>query len=228
MENRIKSLEKIAKAQSVVIIILIIAVAWLFVESLRESAAEDIIYTKGIIIQDEEGNARIAMGFPIANEDRLRDDTLNGIVFMDEKGMDRIHLGQHGKLYLGGKYHERLNEGWSLFFNDDKGEERSGYGFSDDDNSIGLGMDYGGAFGGEAIYLYAAPNIAFMTINADLQQNQGIRDRIVLWHETDKDLSIAKISDSKQDGRIILKAEKGKDPKVEVVDSLSNRKTMFK
>lgn len=226
MENRIKSLEKTTKVQTLIIVIMTLAIIWLYMNRTSKSSNDEIIYTKGIVIEDENGKPRMAMGFPIENKNRLRSDTLNGIVFMDKKGMDRIHLGQHGKLYLGGKYHERLNEGWSLFFNDDKGEERSGYGFSDDDNSVGLGMDYGGESGGEAIYLYAAPQIAFMTINADLQENEGIRDRIVLWHETDKDLSIAKISDSKKNGRIVFKAEKGRNPKIELTDSLSNKKTL--
>jgi len=216
MENKIKSLEKMQKIQSLVIVILIGVLVWFIIDS--KESSKDVIYTKGLVIQDEEGNPRIKMGFPFDNENRIRKDTLNGIVFLDEKGMDRIHLGQHGKLYLGGKYYERLNEGWSLFFNDSKGEERSGYGFSDDDNSVGLGMDYGGEYGGEAIYLYAAPKIAFMTINADIQEGKGIRDRIVLWHETDKDLSIAKISDSERDGRIVLKTERGKEPKLEIAN----------
>ncbi|WP_235299708.1 hypothetical protein [Portibacter marinus] len=227
MENRIKSLERKSKVQTVIILALAFALIWLYIKPVNKTN-DDILQTKGIIIQDDIGNPRIAMGFPIDNQYRKRKDTLNGLVFMDENGMDRIHLGQHGKLFLGGKYQERLNDGWSLFFNDSKGEERSGYGFSDDDNSIGLGMDYGGEFGGEAIYLYAAPNISFMTINADLQKNKGTRDRIVFWHETDKDLSISKISDSKKDGRIILKAEKGRNPKIELIDSLNNKKTIPK
>lgn len=228
MENRIKSLGKTTKIQTLIIVIMAISMIWLYQNPTSKYSNNGIIYTKGIVIEDENGKPRISMGFPIENKNRLRKDTLNGLVFMDEKGMDRIHLGQHGKLFFGGKYHERLNDGWSLFFNDNKGEERSGYGFSDDDNSIGLGMDYGGKYGGEAIYLYAAPNIAFMTINADLQEDKGIRDRIVLWHETDKDLSLAKISDSKKDGRIILKAEKDRNPKIELTDSLSNKKTIPK
>jgi hypothetical protein len=226
MDKRIKSLERTTKIQTLIIAALVVAIIWLYINPNGENENTNILYTQGIVIQDENGNPRIAMGFPVNNENRQRKDTINGLVFMDENGMDRIHLGQHGKLFLGGKYHDRLNDGWSLFFNDSKGEERSGYGFSDDDNSVGMGMDYGGEFGGEAIYLYAAPNIAFMTINADLQQNKGIRDRIVLWHETDKDLSIAKLSDSKKDGRIIFKAEKGKNPKIEFTDSLFNKKTM--
>lgn len=209
MENRITLLEKKLKFQTFIIIALMIAIVYLYSKPKSIPNNNEILYTKGIVIQDANGIPRMAMGFPIVNENRKRKDTLNGLVFMDEKGMDRIHLGKHGKLFLGGKYEDRLNDGWSIFFNDSKGEERSGYGFSDDDNSVGLGMDYGGEFGGEAIYLYAAPNIAFLTINADLQKNKGIRDRIVLWHETDKDLSIAKISDSKKEGRIILKTEKG-------------------
>lgn len=225
MESRIKSLERKSTIQTVIILALLFAFIWLYVHPTGKSN-NDILHVRGIVIQDADGNARMAMGFPIDNEYRQRKDTLNGLVFMDENGMDRIHLGQHGDLFLGGEYHKRLNNGWSLFFNDSKGEERSGYGFSDDDNSVGLGMDYGGEFGGEAIYLYAAPKIAFMTINADLQKNNGIRDRIVLWHDTDKDLSLAKISDSKKDGRIVFKAEKGGNPNIELIDSLGNKKTM--
>lgn len=226
MEKRIKSLERANKIQTLVIIALVIGTGWMYINPVQKATTDGIIYTKGIVIHDENNHPRMAMGFPINNEFRQRKDTLNGLVFLDEHGMDRIHLGKHGKLFLGGKYHNRLNEGWSLFFNDEKGEERSGYGFSDDDNSIGLGMDYGGEFGGEAIYLYAAPNIAFMTINADLQDSKGIRDRIVFWHETENDLSIAKISDSEKDGRIILKAEKGNNPIIEVTDSLFNKTTI--
>jgi len=214
MENRLKTLERTARVQALLILGLALAVIWLY----ADSADEDVLVAKGLVIVDEAGNPRIAMGFPVDNAYRQRTDTLSGIVLMDEKGMDRVHLGPHGKLYLGGQYLDRANEGWSLFFNDEKGEERSGYGFSDDDNSVGLGMDYGGEHGGEAIYLYAAPNIAFLTINADLQQERGIRDRIVLWHETDKDLSIVKISDSKKDGRIFFKAEKGGKPVFHLAD----------
>ena len=222
----IQLIEKLEKRQKLhLLFIILLASTNLILFFGLSSTSQDVLTTKGIVIVDDSGKPRMAMGFPIPKlEQRLRNDTLSGIVLLDENGVDRIHLGKHGKLFLGEKYVERSNDGWSLFFNDSKGEERSGYGFSDDDNSIGLGMDYGGEHGGEAIYLYAAPNIAFMTINADLQQQQGTRDRIVLWHETDKDISIAKISDSKKDGRIILKAEKGNNPLVQTTDSLSINK----
>ena len=185
MDKRIQSLERTTKIQTAIIAVLAIAMIWIALGSNPES--DEILRTKGLIIEDLDGKPRMALGFPIENQFRQRNDTLSGLVLLDENVLDRVHLGKHGKLFLGGEYHDRLNEGWSLFFNDLNGEERSGYGFSDDDNSVGLGMDYGGKNGGEAIYLYAAPKIAFMTLNADLEENQGIRDRIVLWHETDKD-----------------------------------------
>ncbi len=218
MERRVKALERTTRVQTAVILVLAVALVWVFLQSERG----DILHTKGLVIHDDEGNPRMAMGFPISNEHRKRTDTLNGLVLMDEDGMDRIHLGPHGKLFLSGKYHDRMNEGWSLFFNDRKGEERSGYGFSDEDNSVGLGMDYGGEYGGEAIYLYAAPKLAFMAVNADLQKEEGIRDRIVLWHDTDKDLSLVKLSDSHKDGSIILRAEQGRNSVTESADSLSS------
>jgi hypothetical protein len=174
MEEKLRFLEMRQKMLFAVLGLTLIANGWLIYRELSRAVEGDVIRTKGLVIEDATGHPRMVMGFPIPQEGRVRKDTLNGLVFLDNQGIDRIHVGQHGKLFLGGEYHDRLNEGWSFFFNDHKGEERSGYGFSDDDNSVGLGMDYGGEYGGEAIYLYAAPDIAFMTINADLQNNPGI------------------------------------------------------
>lgn len=201
-----------AQTQLKILWLITISLVVLVIYLLRENSENSggIIHANGIVIEDEAGEPRILIGNPIPDKtSRLRKDTLNGIVLLDDKGVDRVHLGEHGKLYLGGQLEERLNDGYSLFFNDSLGEERSGYGFSDDDNSVGLGMDYGGADGGEAIYLYAAPGIAFMTMNADLPPNSGIRDRIVLWHESDNDLSLMKLSDSSGDGKVMLRTTNG-------------------
>ena len=226
MEAQIKKLQQIQKFQSFIILFLMLAMAVMYF--VDEKDARDIIHTKGLVIEDENGKPRMMMGFPISHaETRLRNDTLSGMLMLDEYGVDRIHLGTHGKLFLGGRYIDRYNDGWSLFFNDGKGEERTGYGYSDSDNSVGLGMDYGGESGGEAIYLYAAPKQAFLSINADLQENTGIRDRIVLWHDTEKDLSLMKISDARQDGRISLKAEKGAASVILSKDSLANKKRIL-
>lgn len=226
MEEQIKTLKTIQTIQSLVILVLLAAVGWLYVG--ENPTTNDLLHAKGLVIHDENGHPRIAMGFPIDHQFRTRKDTLSGIILLDETGLDRVHLGPHGPLFLGGEYYPRTNnEGWSLFFNDSKGEERSGYGFNDSDNSVGLGMDYGGEHGGEAIYLHASPNLAFMTINADLQEQQGIRDRIVLWHETDQNKSLLKISDTQADGRIFFKAEKGQHPMLQVIDSAANKTTIW-
>jgi len=209
MEDRYRSLRRQIQILALGWVILAGAIAFHWFSNTYESGS-DILRAKGLVIEDARGNPRLLLGYPLPEiNGRLRTDTLEGLVMLDESGMDRIHLGKHGKLYLGEKYHDRDNDGYSLFFNDQKGEERSGYGFSDSDNSVGLGMDYGGANGGEAIYLYAAPGIAFMTLNADLQDQPGIRDRIVLWHETESDLSLLKLSDSKKDGQVLLRTHEG-------------------
>lgn len=226
MEEQIKKLQQTQKFQSFIILFLMLAMASMYF--MDDIKSNDIIHTKGLVIEDKKGNPRMIMGFPINQADtRLRTDALSGLLMLDNAGTDRIHLGPHGNLFLGGKYVDRYNKGWSLFFNDEKGEERTGYGYSDSDNSVGLGMDYGGESGGEAIYLYAAPERAFISINADLQENTGIRDRIVLWHDTEEDLSLMKISDASQDGRISLKASKGANPILEWTDSLANKKRIL-
>ena len=206
--NEVTKLKRSLRLQWLIILALAI---YVFVGDQMPDESPEIIHAKGIVLEDDAGNDRIVMGFPIpTTDDRERTDPLSGIVMLSEDGKDRIHLGQNGKLFLGGTLYNRTITGYSLFFNDTNGEERSGYGFSDNDNSVGLGMDYPGEDGGEAIFLYAAPKMAFMTLNADLPENSGIRDRIVLWHETDEDLSIVKLSDSQKDGEIILRTQRGK------------------
>lgn len=93
---------------------------------------------------------------------------------------------------MGGKVVDRQSEGWSLLINDPSGDERAGFGFQDDNNSVGLGLDYGGENGLEAIYLSASDSLAYLTVNANV--NKGHRDRIVLWHDGRKDLSMLKIT----------------------------------
>lgn len=84
MENRVTSLEWKSKIQTVVIVILVIAVIWSHISPTNKSN-NDILKIKEIIIEDAIGKPRIAMGYPIDNEFRKRKDTLSGIVFLDEK-----------------------------------------------------------------------------------------------------------------------------------------------
>jgi hypothetical protein len=208
MENQIALLQKQVKQLRLAIALIVIMALAMVIFSFT-TKKDDIIITKGIIVEDASGKPFIMMGNPLPkHRARKREDALSGLVFVDSKGVDRLYLGKDGKLQMGGELVERNAEGWSLVINDPSGDERGGFGFADDDDRIGLGLDYGGKEGLEAIYLSATPEQAYITINGDVKQ--GVRDRIVLWHDTTTDLSQIKIGDKTSDARLLLRANKGK------------------
>ncbi len=208
MEDPIKSLQKQVR-QLRILLISIASVFALFLLVSFATGKNDIIRTKGIIVEDSNGKPFIMMGSPIPQE-KLRDrkDPLAGLVFLDDKGIDRLYMGKDGKLQMGGELVDRNSEGWSYIINDTVGDERGGFGFSDDEDRIGLGLDYGGKDGLEAIYLNASQEGAYILINANVAK--GVRDRIVLWHDTPNDLTQIKVGDKLSDDRLLLKASGGK------------------
>jgi hypothetical protein len=223
MEEKIAQLSRQVQMLTVLFFVLMLGFLFLVYKSY---ALNELLVTRNLIIKDEEGRTRIHMGFNDFNKpDRLRQDRINGISMLDTNGVDRIHIGQDGKLQVGGELYDRDVKGWSILFNEPSGDERGGFGFTDTDNSMGLGMDYPGAKGGEAIYLYAGPGLSFMTMNADIPSNSGVRDRIVLWQETEKDLSLFKLGDSKDSERILLRSEAG-TPVLNVTDLDGNKKQL--
>ncbi|MEZ0453773.1 hypothetical protein ABTW24_19435 [Sphingobacterium thalpophilum] len=52
------------------------------------------------------------------NLGRKRQDSIHGIVLMDQNGDDRLYLGRETKLQMGGKLVERHSMGWSLSINE--------------------------------------------------------------------------------------------------------------
>jgi hypothetical protein len=204
MENQIQSLQKQVRQLRFALLSLIgiLFIGFLFSFT---SAKNDIIRTKGIIVEDANGKPFVMIGNPIPQH-KLRDrkDPLSGLVFLDEKGIDRLYMGRDGKLQIGGKLEDRNSEGWSYIINDTIGDERGGFGFADDENRIGLGLDYGGKDGGEAIYLYASNEVAYLLMNTNT--NDKVRQRAVLWHDTKNDLTQIKIGDKVTDERLVLRS----------------------
>lgn len=128
----------------------------------------DVLRARGLIIVDDQGRERILIGAPIppaANRVRTnlarvkeiwakrypdpnvymkyyqgyRHDT-NGLLVLDENGFDRIAIGDPVPDPNIGK---RIGPSTGVTINDDKGDERSGYGLlrTKDGNRIVFGMD---------------------------------------------------------------------------------------
>ena len=106
-------------------------------------SATDSVRTKELIIEDEQGNPRIVLSSNIADiEGRKRTDKLEGILLMDEEGVDRAVLGLTPTFQRNGKMSSRGKPGpMGLVFNDEKGDERGGFGYYEDKKIVALGMD---------------------------------------------------------------------------------------
>lgn len=145
MESQIKSLKNQLRVQQILSVCLtVVIIAFYF-------ANHNLIRTKGIAIVDEQGRERILIGSPIPTSPyRVRDDTAkvqaawgkkfgpkylgwykayyngaNGIVFLDEKGFDRVAIGESMPDANIGK---RIGRAAGMLINDSEGYERSGYG----------------------------------------------------------------------------------------------------
>ena len=140
---------------------------------------QEIIRTKGIIIEDSAGRDRILIGSPIpVSPTRVRDDTAkvrkawaalmggdrymgwyksysneaNGIVFLNENGFDKVIIGEKTPDPNIGT---RIAKSSGIVINDDQGFERSGYGIlkmEDGRYRVNIGMD--DASGIEAAHLF--------------------------------------------------------------------------
>lgn len=100
------------------------------------TASDNVLRVHGIIIEDQEGRARILLGSPLPEtKDRLRKDTAyNAMVFLDEAGHDRITLGEELPAQVNGslpKNEQRISQGYGFMINDLQGNERGGLGFLD-------------------------------------------------------------------------------------------------
>ncbi|AWA30508.1 hypothetical protein HYN48_10630 [Flavobacterium magnum] len=203
MENQIESLQRQVRQLRIALMALAGCLAVGLLVSFK-SGNQEIIRTKGLIVEDAAGKPFIMMGSPIPQEKgRKRHDAMSGLVFVDSTGTDRLFMGKDGKLQIGGKLEDRNSAGWSYIINDNTGDERGGFGFADDEDRIGLGLDYGGKDGGEAIYLYASNDIAYLLMNSNT--NDRVRQRAVLWHDTKNDLTQIKLGDKITDERLVMR-----------------------
>ena len=134
--------------------------------------SSDVIRTRGIVIVDAQGRERILIGAPIpASRDRIRSDfdkaktawgsrypdfewyralehSTNGILLLDERGYDRIVLGDPDPDPNIGK---RIAPVSGIAVNDQDGFERTGWGYFASLNRTVLGVDTPGGSEGVMI-----------------------------------------------------------------------------
>lgn len=94
----------------------------LFLTAFTQSNRIEKLSVSQLIIEDQQGRPVIVMGSgETVNLGRKRQDSIHGIVLMDQNGDDRLYLGRETKLQMGGKLVERHSMGWSLLINEPGG-----------------------------------------------------------------------------------------------------------
>jgi len=175
VQERVKFLEcKVRRLQHGLIAVVLISAAVPLL-AFRQTSA-DVLRLRGIVIEDAEGRDRILIGAPAPeSEDRIRtsfgkansawgaaypdmewyrglDHRTFGMLILDENGHDRVAVGSPIPDPNVGR---RMEPSTGLAINDAMGYERSGYGYFEESDQIGLGLD---RRGGEAINLMANEN----------------------------------------------------------------------
>jgi hypothetical protein len=141
---------------------------------LHAEAAEapNLIRTKGLIIEDSSGRARILLGAPFpTTPDRKRQDlTATSLLFLDEQGHDRISIGELMPAQMGGtvspNFH-RMGNAYSMTIFDTVGNERGGMGFLSNGAKVNRAAVVLDRPGGDAIGMYVddatdSANLALM------------------------------------------------------------------
>lgn len=153
LEARVKQLErKLQRTISGFVLTLVLAVAGLWAlpmvaasDEEKAGGAADLIRTRGLIVEDNQGRARIILGAPTPTvPERKRQDASAALIFLDENGHDRVAVG-YAPDPKGGK---RIAQATGIQINDENGQERGGFGYLDNGRIV-LGLDYPG--GREAI-----------------------------------------------------------------------------
>jgi hypothetical protein len=163
MEKRVEALERsLARWRRTVGGIAVLAVLLPLAVAARRKPTENILRVRGIVIEDAQGRDRILIGAPVpGSPDRVRTDpekakaawgsnfptfdwyaTLdhrtNGILILDERGHDRIALGDPTPDPNVGR---RIAPGTGLQISDAEGYERTGYGLLTELDRVVLGLD---------------------------------------------------------------------------------------
>lgn len=110
---------------------------------------------RGLVVEDSEGRGRILMGAPSApSPDRQRQDPATAIIFVDEKGVDRLALGCVPDPQKDGEIKPRFSPSVGLILNDPTGFECGGFGVFEN-GAVGLGVDWPN--GREAVSIFSMP-----------------------------------------------------------------------
>src|SRR4051794_3816200 len=103
-------------------------------KQVQAKSTNNIIRTRGLVIEDGEGKPRILVGapFPEVAARHRQDSTTTALVFLDAQGHDRLTLGEEPEPQVDGKVitnSHRIAPGFGVVIHDGEGNERGAYGW---------------------------------------------------------------------------------------------------
>jgi hypothetical protein len=105
-----------------------------------------VLHARGLVIEDANGRPRLLLGAQTPDiPGRRRPEGVGGIVLLGENGADRVVIAYPGiEPQVMGRVEKRrfAIPSAGLVINDSDGNERAGFGVSDDGKRISLGLDY--------------------------------------------------------------------------------------
>lgn len=138
LERRLRTLTCLC----VLLTLMLGVLAWHGSHPVRAAEGPSILHVKGLVVEDEQGRARILLGAPFPSVgDRLRQDSAaTSLLFLDEQGHDRISMGEVMPAQIDGKvpanFH-RIGSAYGVTIYDPVGNERGGMGFLTNDKGLG-------------------------------------------------------------------------------------------
>lgn len=179
-----------------------------------------IIRARGIVIEDSYGKARVVLGAPTPDiPGRTRTEAVNGILLLGPNGADRMVISYPGiEPQVMGNVGKRsiAVPSAGLMINDEHGNERAGFGVSDDGNRISLGLDYSDR---DAMGLIVSPNFSGL---AAFSRTGERNDQITLGVMKNGTAQL-KLADSNGDEHFILEAQKDSAPKFQLLNSSKHK-----
>jgi hypothetical protein len=210
VEKRLSRLENQLKLYKFGILALaIVAAATVSAYVSSSSADKTVLRAQGLIIEDDAGRPRVAIGAPLQEmSGRNRTDELIGIVYIDENGTDRLTFGKAPDPMTVEGIKPRRVAGAGILIHDKDGVERGGYSALDDDTAL-LTIDWPKT--GEAAVMSSGNG--FSGIALFHKSGLGVyREAITFGVESDGDKSFGKITDAAGTERFSLRTEGTQEP----------------
>lgn len=140
MEQRVATLERRAHGWRLAWIaqLGLFAATWISMShqgiQVQAKSSQQTLRVRELVIEDSEGRPRILVGapFPAVKERARQDARTTSILFLDEKGHDRLTLGEELDPQINGKVPvgvHRIASGFGVVIHDGSGNERGAYGW---------------------------------------------------------------------------------------------------